>query len=546
MLTAAVRDLMIAHPDKYEIDVRSACSEIWENNPYITPISDDDSEVRVIECNYPLIHKSNTAPYHFIHGFRKYLEEELKVSIPATEFKGDIYLTEEEKNDTWLLDHYKIETDFWLIFAGGKYDFTAKWWNPAEFQAVVDTFQGEDKITFVQCGEKSHWHPVLYNVVNVIGETNLRELMILIYHSVGVVCPITFAMHAAAAIPMKTEPPKNRPCVVIAGGREPAQWEQYPHHRFLSTNGALDCCDNGGCWKSRCQRVGDGDEKDENNLCIYPVEITEELSIPKCMEMITAEHVVDAIDMYYKGGVLKYNNQEKIKHKTNQTGAINKMSTTLFKPRCLEEAKEMVVGSCNGVSAEARWELETPLFAKAIKRQIEKIGATEIVDYGCGCGRLAKAVIDDNPYIHLTGVDASQEFLQSAREYVSNERFIGIRPKYVKESQIIYSTYVFQHIPAIELRDALYRIWESIGEHGLFINCCSYYRMAMNFKTNTFFDDSCLGVDLEAEFARMFDIVEPMFTEEEFAENEILRKMVLGENGKLPHPANVFKRKDLE
>ena len=41
--------------------------------------------------------------------------------------------------------------------------------------------------------------------------------------------------------------------MVVAGGREPAQWEAYPHHQFISTNGALRCCEQGGCWKSRCQ-----------------------------------------------------------------------------------------------------------------------------------------------------------------------------------------------------------------------------------------------------------------------------------------------------
>jgi hypothetical protein len=101
--------------------------------------------------------------------------------------------------------------------------------------------------------------------------------------------------------------PKNRPCVVIAGGREPSQWEKYPHHRYLETNGALLCCDNGGCWKARCQPVGDGDEKDlAENRCLKPVAVAAELVIPRCLDMITAEDVIRAVESYYEGGALSY------------------------------------------------------------------------------------------------------------------------------------------------------------------------------------------------------------------------------------------------
>ena len=190
---------------------------------------------------------------------------------------------------------------FWIIMAGGKYDFTAKWNNPKTYQEVVDHFKG--KIKFVQCGEKHHWHPKLKGVVDFIGKTNLRQFIRLIYHSVGIVTPVSFAMHAAAAIESK-HGLKNRPCVVIAGGREPVQWEAYPNHRFLSTNGCLPCCDNGGCWASRCQKIGDGDEKDKKSLCIEPVKISEDLYIPKCIDMIKSHNIIEAIEMYYNGGVL--------------------------------------------------------------------------------------------------------------------------------------------------------------------------------------------------------------------------------------------------
>lgn len=216
-------------------------------------------------------------------------------------FDQVIKISETENKEVY--DIINSETESYVV--EGIVSHNCKWWSPDYYQKVVDHFK--NKITFVQVGHKDHWHPKLDGVVNLIGKTDLRQLIRLIYHSSGVICPVTFAMHAAAAIPMKKNTPKNRPCVVIAGGREPSQWEKYPHHRFLETNGAIDCCDNGGCWKSRCQKVNDGDEKDDNNLCLYPVKISNQnISIPKCMNMIKPKDVIRSIEMYYEGGLLEY------------------------------------------------------------------------------------------------------------------------------------------------------------------------------------------------------------------------------------------------
>ena len=307
MLTAAVRDLHLAHPGKYQTDVRTSADALWENNPYLTPLREDDPAVRIIEMHYPLVHQSNQRPYHFIHGFVQHLERELQESIPVTAFKGDVHLSAMEKGWMSQIEETGFHGKFWIIVAGGKFDFTCKWWDPAGYQLLVDHFQG--RIQFVQCGEKDHWHPPLRGVINLVGKTDTRRFVRLMYHADGVVCPVTFAMHLAAAVETKPGMPKNRACVVLAGGREPAQWEAYPHHQYISTNGALMCCDNGGCWKSRCQRVGDGDPKDDD-LCLYPMQVADELHIPRCMQMIRPEDVIRRIEYYYEGGALQYNDAE--------------------------------------------------------------------------------------------------------------------------------------------------------------------------------------------------------------------------------------------
>ncbi|HWB12655.1 MAG TPA: glycosyltransferase family 9 protein [Pirellulales bacterium] len=305
MLTAAVRELHLAHPGKFRTDVRTPVPALWENNPYLTPLDENDPDVRVIEMHYPLIHQSNQSPYHFIHGYVQFLEKTLGVNIPVTRFKGDIHLAQQEIEWMSQVEEAGFRGWFWIIVAGGKYDFTAKWWSPIAYQRVVDHFRG--RLQFVQCGEAGHWHPPLKHVLNLVGKTDTRQFVRLMYHADGVLCPVTFAMHLAAAVETKPGRPKNRACVVVAGGREPAQWEAYPHHQYISTNGALDCCDNGGCWKSRCQTVGDGDPKDRD-LCLYPTAVDPDLVIPRCLAMITSDDVIRRIELYYEGGALRYLN----------------------------------------------------------------------------------------------------------------------------------------------------------------------------------------------------------------------------------------------
>jgi len=316
MLTAAVRDLKRARPD-WKIGVNTSAPEIWENNPRISQLERNDNGIELVKADYPLIDQSDNLPYHFIHGFRMFLESRLGIRIPQGEFKGEIFLSEEEKIWPSKADEFCGKTPFWILMAGGKYDYTAKWWNPLEYQKVVDHFK--NKIIFVQCGESHHFHPKLKNVINLVGKTNAREFIRLMYHAVGVVSPVTYAMHLSSAVESKHNL-KSRPAIIIAGGREPTHWEAYPNHRFLSLVGALKCCAGGGCWKSRCTKVGDKDEKDLKDLCEFPVEIDfnikspsedfyKKLTIPKCMDMIKAEDVIRSIEYYYEkeSGILKFN-----------------------------------------------------------------------------------------------------------------------------------------------------------------------------------------------------------------------------------------------
>lgn len=293
MLTAAVRDLHRLHPGRFLTDVRTCCPALWENNPRLTPLRVDDPEVRRLECHYPLIHRSNQEPWHFIHGFVRYLSEKLEVPLHPTEFRGEIHLSAEEKERPSPAEEVLgLKGPYWIMAAGGKYDFTIKWWHRRRWQEVVDHFQG--RLTFVQVGEKGHYHPPLRGVSDMRGKTTLRDLVRLVYHADGIVCPVTLHMHLAAAVPLPPGRRRFRSCVVINGGREPAHWEAYPGHHFLHTIGSLDCCAASACWRSRTVPLGDGSPLDgPENLCVNVAPS----GMARCMELIDSALVCRMIEL---------------------------------------------------------------------------------------------------------------------------------------------------------------------------------------------------------------------------------------------------------
>lgn len=290
MLSAAVRELKTRYPERFLVDVRTACPDLWANNPHLSTISDDDPEACHLECHYPLVHGSNQRPLHFIHGPARYLAEQLDVTLEPQFFRGDLYLSEEE-----MMAPRQVQEPYWIICAGGKYDFTIKWWHRRRWQEVVDYFQ--QRVRFVQIGERGHYHPPLQGVIDLRGRTTLRQLVLLVHHAEGVLCPVTLLMHLAAATPRPKGVLGLLPCVIVAGAREPVHWEAYPGHQFLHTVGTLPCCARGGCWRSRTVPLGDRSPHDEpERLCVRP----RPSGLPECMEAIEPRHVIHAIEWYIR------------------------------------------------------------------------------------------------------------------------------------------------------------------------------------------------------------------------------------------------------
>jgi ADP-heptose:LPS heptosyltransferase/ubiquinone/menaquinone biosynthesis C-methylase UbiE len=280
VMTTAIRALHKAHGDKFMIDVDTPCPQIFENNPYLTKFDHDGADVQMIDMQYPEIHKSGASGRHFSDGHRKYLEEILEIKIPRVGLLPDIFLNQDEK--LWpspVLKKTGFEGKYWAINAGSKSDYPLKQYH--RWQEVVDRWAIQyPNIRMVQIGQLDHNHKALDGVIDMRGKTDIRELFRTIYHAEGVLSCVSFPMHIAAAL--------EKPCVVVAGGREGTRWELYPSHRFLYTNGITDCALYDGCWKSKTEE------------CKNLVE-----TVPLCMELIRPEDIVRAMELYYLGGVLK-------------------------------------------------------------------------------------------------------------------------------------------------------------------------------------------------------------------------------------------------
>ena len=110
-------------------------------------------------------------------------------------------------------------------------------------------------------------------------------------------------------------------------------------------------------------------------------------------------------------------------------------------------AKRIILTPENSTTEE-RWAVETPYLAELISNHIPIDRDTVLLDYGCGIGRMSKALIE-RARCKVVGVDISASMRALAVPYVSSPRFsvcapgdVQRRPKSVSAAIAIW---VLQH-----------------------------------------------------------------------------------------------------
>lgn len=288
VMSCAIRELARAYP-RVKVAVRTSIPDVWRNNPYLS----SPDGMPVYEVGYTrAIQVSNTKRLHFASGYVHELNAIFGLRLKLSDLRPDLHLSTAERNTQVC----GVERPYWVVVAGGKRCFVTKWWDPAYYQRVVEQVPQR----WVQIGRTEHVHSPLRGVVNLLDRTTLREALILIANSEGVLCPLTFAMHAAAAF--------NKPCVCVAGGREPWWWEAYTDetwrlnvareppsdfvpHVFMHSIGELPCSMERGCWRTQVDSPDAG--KNCTSLKRGPT-----IPQPECLNRITPEAVAAAIRGY--------------------------------------------------------------------------------------------------------------------------------------------------------------------------------------------------------------------------------------------------------
>ena len=272
-MTIAIRDLHLSHPGEYLTDVRTRWPDLFLNNPYIAEIADGDG--KKIAIGYPLI--QNSCGMSFSDGFRLDLANQLKIDIPFTTANADLHLSLEEKKRNIVNEKFGYPGKYWIVNAGYKQDAILKYY--PFYQETIEILKND--IQFVQIGSNADVHPELTDVFSLVGETNLRELIQVIYRAEGTLGPLSAQFIIASAF--------NKPSVIIAGGKENPRWQLLDYQRYLSVCGCLPCCPGSGCWTAKysdCKsRVG---------------------NVPRCFALISPEEVARNVMLYYKGGVLSH------------------------------------------------------------------------------------------------------------------------------------------------------------------------------------------------------------------------------------------------
>lgn len=279
-MTAAIYSLHKTYPGKYVTAVESQWPEVFTHNPDVTPPIADS---KPLHMHYPAIHACNERGIHFMQAWCEHLSAALGVPIPLQTNRPHLYFP--RPDDDGYGDS-PIE-DYWIVCSGGKRDFTTKLWGWKNYQEVINILRG--KVRFIQVGAKEDCHFPHHGAEKMVGKTTLRQLFDLVRRARGVLCGISLLMHVAAAI--------ERPAVVIAGGREPVQWNSYPKQTYVHTIGALPCRSTQGhighaCWRSRVAPLGDGSFYDRDT-CERPV-----AGLPLCMGIIAPDEIARLVMRY--------------------------------------------------------------------------------------------------------------------------------------------------------------------------------------------------------------------------------------------------------
>jgi ubiquinone/menaquinone biosynthesis C-methylase UbiE len=183
------------------------------------------------------------------------------------------------------------------------------------------------------------------------------------------------------------------------------------------------------------------------------------------------------------------------------------MDSAIFEVPSLRRAREIILTPEGGASTETRWRHETPYLVDQIERELRPGPGRTILDYGCGIGRLAKALIARSG-CRVIGVDPSLSMRSLSTGYVRSNRFLSVPPAHFDQLLAqglkvdgAICIWVLQHVadPQVEID----RIWRALSQNGRLYVLNNLTR-AVPVRGEGWTDD---GIDIQLALTETFNVV---------------------------------------
>lgn len=252
--------------EKVRIWIKSDHAQLFENNPHVSRIFPLDTFMsrHVIELFGGKVIRTDYTTYNPVTDQdaipEKHITLKMADNVPikgSVDIKPCIFLTDAEKQKGI---YGKKQIVIITSNTTARMPMLNKEWFGQRYQEIVNRFKND--YTIIQLGAVGDY--TLQDVIDLRGKTNIRESAAILNQSALMISYVGFMMHLARAV--------DCPSVIIYGGREKP--EQSGYTGFTNIYSPVECSP---CWfHSRCNYSR------------------------KCMDMITAQQVVDSIETTLK------------------------------------------------------------------------------------------------------------------------------------------------------------------------------------------------------------------------------------------------------
>ena len=139
----------------------------------------------------------------------------------------------------------------------------------------------------------------------------------------------------------------------------------------------------------------------------------------------------------------------------------------IFETPDLVSAQAIILTPEPGTTTEERWRIETPYLAAQMAERLDLNMNSLVLDYGCGIGRLSKALIERTG-CYVIGIDMAQRMREMAPAYVASPRFMVMAPEGLDllierglKVDFGFASWVLQH--CLEVERDIERIADALG-----------------------------------------------------------------------------------